>query len=68
GLGKVAFAVYADGARLWQSGPVSGGDPAVPVHIGLAGRKTVRLVVEPRGTAFDQAALADWATSRFSCG
>ncbi|MFF0384992.1 sigma-70 family RNA polymerase sigma factor [Streptomyces sp. NPDC004286] len=68
GLGKVAFAVYADGVRLWRSGTVSGGDPAVPVHVNLAGRKTVRLVVEPRGTHFDQAALADWATSRFSCG
>lgn len=67
GLGKVAFAVYADGARLWQSGTVSGGDPAVPVHVNLAGRKTVRLVVEPRGTHFDEAALADWAKSRFSC-
>ncbi|MGW2212322.1 sigma-70 family RNA polymerase sigma factor [Streptomyces sp. NPDC001781] len=68
GLGRVAFAVYADGARLWRSGTVSGGDPAVPVHVDLAGRKTVRLVVEPRGTAFGQAAVADWATSRFSCG
>ncbi|MFJ4007786.1 sigma-70 family RNA polymerase sigma factor [Streptomyces sp. NPDC090023] len=68
GLGKVAFAVYADGVRLWRSGTVSGGDPAVPVHVNLAGRKTVRLVVEPRGTHFDQAALADWVTSRFSCG
>ncbi|MFG3124078.1 sigma-70 family RNA polymerase sigma factor [Streptomyces sp. NPDC048201] len=68
GLGKVAFAVYGDGARLWQSGTVSGGDPAVPVHVNLTGRKTVRLVAESRGGAFDQAALADWARSRFSCG
>ncbi|WP_328340563.1 sigma-70 family RNA polymerase sigma factor [Streptomyces violaceus] len=65
-LGKVHFAVYADGVRLWRSGLVEGGDPAVPVHVDLAGRSTVRLVVEPRGT-LDNVALADWAESRFTC-
>ncbi len=65
-LGKVHFAVYADGVRLWRSGLVEGGDPAVPVHVNLAGRSTVRLVVEPRG-ALDNVALADWAESRFTC-
>ncbi|MEV0259666.1 sigma-70 family RNA polymerase sigma factor [Streptomyces sp. NPDC050732] len=66
GLGKVRFSVYGDGARLWQSPLVRGGDPAVPVHVGLTGRKTVRLVVEPH-TPFDTTALADWAQSRMSC-
>ncbi|MFC9683437.1 sigma-70 family RNA polymerase sigma factor [Streptomyces sp. NPDC056948] len=65
-LGKVYFSVYADGVRLWRSGLVEGGDPAVPVHVDLAGRSTVRLVVEPRG-ALDNVALADWAESRFTC-
>ncbi|MET8690885.1 sigma-70 family RNA polymerase sigma factor [Streptomyces sp. NPDC004732] len=67
GLGKVRFSVYGDGARLWQSPLVKGGDPAVPVHVNLSGRKTVRLVVEPH-TPFDTTALADWAQSRMSCG
>lgn len=67
GLGKVTFSVYADGARLWHSGPVVGGAAAVPVHVVLAGHRTVRLVVEPRG-AFDAVTLADWAESRFTCG
>ncbi|WP_436849249.1 sigma-70 family RNA polymerase sigma factor [Streptomyces atriruber] len=67
GLGKVRFSVYGDGARLWQSPLVEGGDPAVPVHVNLTGRKTVRLVVEPH-TPFDTTALADWAQSRMSCG
>ncbi|MFI1367394.1 sigma-70 family RNA polymerase sigma factor [Streptomyces griseochromogenes] len=67
GLGKVSFSVYADGARLWRSGTVAGGGPAVPVHVDLTGRKTVRLVVEPRSKVFDQVALADWAESRFTC-
>uniref|UniRef100_UPI0004CB6086 NPCBM/NEW2 domain-containing protein n=1 Tax=Streptomyces sp. NRRL S-31 TaxID=1463898 RepID=UPI0004CB6086 len=67
GLGKVSFSVWADGVRLWRSGTVAGGDRAVPVHVDLAGRSTVRLVVRPRGDALDRAAPADWAESRFTC-
>ncbi|MET8946623.1 NPCBM/NEW2 domain-containing protein, partial [Streptomyces sp. NPDC004542] len=63
---SVSFSVYADGARLWKSGVVEGGDPAVPVHVNLAGHRTVRLVTEPR-RALDSAALADWAEARFTC-
>ncbi|MGV9694133.1 sigma-70 family RNA polymerase sigma factor [Streptomyces sp. NPDC003470] len=65
-LGKVRFSVYADGVRLWNSGTVGAGDPAVPVHVDISGRGTVRLVAEPHGP-FDPAALADWAGSRFTC-
>ncbi|MEV5800079.1 sigma-70 family RNA polymerase sigma factor [Streptomyces collinus] len=67
GLGRVTFSVYADGVRLWRSGPVEGHDEAVPVHVDLAGRRTVRLVVEPHRDVFAQAALADWAAARFTC-
>ncbi|MFB6850247.1 sigma-70 family RNA polymerase sigma factor [Streptomyces sp. NPDC056373] len=66
-LGKVHFSVYADGVRLWRSPLVEGGDPAVPVHVNLTGRSTVRLVVEPR-SAFDDLMPVDWAESRFTCG
>ncbi|MCX5333072.1 sigma-70 family RNA polymerase sigma factor [Streptomyces sp. NBC_00140] len=66
GLGKVYFSVYADGIQLWKSGLVEGGDAAVPVHVNLAGRETVRLVVEPH-SSFDDLALADWAESKFRC-
>ncbi|MBN0043074.1 sigma-70 family RNA polymerase sigma factor [Streptomyces actuosus] len=65
-LGKVHFSVYADGVRLWRSGMLKGGEPAVPVHVGLAGRRTVRLVVEPH-TPLDRPVLADWAESAFTC-
>ncbi|WP_308401084.1 sigma-70 family RNA polymerase sigma factor [Streptomyces sp. AC512_CC834] len=65
-LGKVHFSVYADGVRVWSSGMVKGGDPAVPVHVDIAGRETLRLVTEPHGP-FDSVALADWAQSRFTC-
>ncbi|WP_030422822.1 MULTISPECIES: NPCBM/NEW2 domain-containing protein [unclassified Streptomyces] len=66
-LGKVRFSVHADGVRLWNSGMVKGGDRAIPVHVNLTGRETVRLVVEPH-RPFDSVALADWAQSRFTCG
>ncbi|MFF4473820.1 sigma-70 family RNA polymerase sigma factor [Streptomyces sp. NPDC001599] len=65
-LGKVHFSVYADDVRLWNSGMVKGGDPAVPVHVDLTGRETLRLVTEPH-SPFDSLALADWAQSRFTC-
>ncbi|MEU5052022.1 sigma-70 family RNA polymerase sigma factor [Streptomyces sp. NPDC021096] len=66
GLGAVTFSVYADGSRLWSSGLVHGGRPAVPVHAPLSGRRTLRLVVEPRSPA-DRVAVADWAMARISC-
>ncbi|MFJ8823607.1 sigma-70 family RNA polymerase sigma factor [Streptomyces sp. NPDC102467] len=66
GLGAVRFSVYVDGARAWSSQVVRGNDPAVPVHVGLAGHKTIRLVVEPH-TPFGSVAVADWAESRFTC-
>ncbi|MFE3117604.1 NPCBM/NEW2 domain-containing protein, partial [Streptomyces niveus] len=66
GLGAVRFSVYGDGGRLWRSPVVRGGDPAVPVSVGIGGRRTIRLVVEPH-TPFDTVAVANWAQSRISC-
>ncbi|MGW3627328.1 sigma-70 family RNA polymerase sigma factor [Streptomyces sp. NPDC000880] len=66
GLGAMRFSVHGDGARLWRSPVMRGGDAAVPVHVSLAGVKTIRLVVEPL-RALDSAALGDWALSRISC-
>lgn len=66
GLGALRFSVYGDGSRLWRSPVVRGGDAAVAVNVGISGRKTIRLVVEPH-TPFDSVAVADWAHSRISC-
>ncbi|MFD7185049.1 sigma-70 family RNA polymerase sigma factor [Streptomyces sp. NPDC059904] len=66
GTGAVRFSVFADGVRLWKSPVLRGGDPAVPVHLNLAGRKAIRLVTEPR-TNLDSLAVGDWAESRFTC-
>ncbi|MDT9693450.1 sigma-70 family RNA polymerase sigma factor [Streptomyces sp. P9(2023)] len=66
GLGGVRFSVYGDGERLWRSKVVQAGDPAIPVHLGLAGRRTIRLVVEET-SPWGRVAVADWAQSRISC-
>ncbi|MER7108010.1 sigma-70 family RNA polymerase sigma factor [Streptomyces sp. NPDC000229] len=69
GLGAVRFSVYGDGTRLWRSPVLRGGDAAVPLRVGIAGRKTIRLVVEPDpATPLSAVAPADWAVSRISCG
>ncbi|MEO3972953.1 sigma-70 family RNA polymerase sigma factor [Streptomyces sp. CAU 1734] len=67
GIGSVRFSVYGDGVRLWRSPVVRADEPAVPVHVPLTGRETIRLVVEPV-SPYGSAALADWAESRIACG
>ncbi|MEV0962590.1 sigma-70 family RNA polymerase sigma factor [Streptomyces sp. NPDC049910] len=68
GLGAVRFSVYADGVRRWRSPLLRGGDPAVPVSVGLTGSETLRLVVAPHGVRpLAATAIADWARSRISC-
>ncbi|MBW5487009.1 NPCBM/NEW2 domain-containing protein [Streptomyces bambusae] len=64
--GSVRFSVYGDGQRLWQSPTLSHGDPAVPVHVGLAGHRTLRLVVEPAGRQAPLT-LASWADAVLNC-
>ncbi|MEU8545081.1 sigma-70 family RNA polymerase sigma factor [Streptomyces sp. NPDC048717] len=64
--GGVRFSVYADGERLWRSPVLRPGDTPVPVRLGLTGRSTLRLVVEPH-TKFGRVLVADWADSRISC-
>ncbi|AJF66359.1 sigma-70 family RNA polymerase sigma factor [Streptomyces vietnamensis] len=66
GVGGVRFSVYGDGQRLWRSRVVQAGDPPVPVHVDIAGRSSIRLVVEEH-TPFGRAAVADWAESLISC-
>lgn len=64
---SVRFSVYGDDTQLWASGIVRSGDPAVPVHVGLAGYATLRLVVTPEGQGLGAANLADWADSVINC-
>ncbi|MGA5563850.1 sigma-70 family RNA polymerase sigma factor [Streptomyces platensis] len=66
GPAAVRFSVYADGVPLWQSGAVRGGERAVPVHVPLTGRTTLRLVTDPANPV-GAVALADWAQSTIMC-
>ncbi|MEU9609851.1 sigma-70 family RNA polymerase sigma factor [Streptomyces sp. NPDC048057] len=66
GLGKMRFSVYGDGELLWRSPVVRGKDPAVPVQVSLAGRKKLRLVVEPH-SPWSEMTLGAWADSRIAC-
>ncbi|MER7517066.1 sigma-70 family RNA polymerase sigma factor [Streptomyces sp. NPDC126499] len=66
GVGGVRFSVYGDGKRLWRSPVIRPGDAPVPVHVGISGHRTLRLVVDDH-TPFGRAAVANWANSRISC-
>ncbi|MEU7604177.1 sigma-70 family RNA polymerase sigma factor [Streptomyces sp. NPDC041003] len=64
--GSVRFSVYGDGQRLWQSAALGHEDPPVGVQVSLAGRKTLRLVVEKAGPG-SLPTLASWANAVISC-
>ncbi|MGW6783045.1 sigma-70 family RNA polymerase sigma factor [Streptomyces sp. NPDC054987] len=62
----VRFSVYADGQRLWQSDALGFKDPPAAVRVPLAGRTSLRLVVEPSGPG-RLPTLASWADAVISC-
>ncbi|MFE2131362.1 sigma-70 family RNA polymerase sigma factor [Streptomyces amritsarensis] len=64
--GSVRFSVYADGQRLWQSGALGYEDPPTPVQVSLAGRTSLRLVVEQAGPG-RLPTLASWADAVIAC-
>ncbi|MFC9325990.1 NPCBM/NEW2 domain-containing protein [Kitasatospora sp. NPDC057015] len=65
---RAVFSVQGeDGATLWSSRELRAGDAPVPVHVTLAGRRSVRLVVTPLRGPWSGSAVADWAEARFSC-
>ncbi|MFB7266244.1 sigma-70 family RNA polymerase sigma factor [Streptomyces nojiriensis] len=64
--GSVRFSAYADGERVWQSAALGYQDPPAAVQVSLAGRKTLRLVVEQAGPG-SLPTLASWADAVLSC-
>ncbi len=66
GRGSVAFEVWADGARVAESGVLTGADPARPLSADIGGAESVRLVVTDGGDGVDYD-HADWADARFGC-
>ncbi|WP_188307929.1 NPCBM/NEW2 domain-containing protein [Streptomyces sp. CBMA123] len=68
GPGGVVFTVQGgDGSTLWRSRTLAVGDDAVPVHVPLAGQKSIRLVVTPAHGIWSALNVADWARARFRC-
>ncbi|MFG3224130.1 sigma-70 family RNA polymerase sigma factor [Kitasatospora sp. NPDC048194] len=66
--GGVVFSVQGeDGRTLWTSRTLAAGDDAVPVHVPLAGRKSIKLVVTPVHGVWSALNVADWAEARFRC-
>lgn len=43
--GSVAFQIFADNDKLFDSGKVMGNDPPIPLNLNITGRKELRLVV-----------------------
>ncbi|MFJ8012144.1 sigma-70 family RNA polymerase sigma factor [Streptomyces sp. NPDC096339] len=64
--GEVRFSVYGDGQRLWQSRALGHEDPPASVNVSLAGRSSLRLVVERAGPG-RLPTLAGWADAVISC-
>ncbi|HZZ13423.1 MAG TPA: NPCBM/NEW2 domain-containing protein [Paraburkholderia sp.] len=66
GAGTVDYQVWADNVELYDSGPVTSSTPVKTVHVSVAGRNTLRLVVTDGqdGVTSD---IADWANPSLVC-
>ena len=60
----VAFSIFGDGRKLWESGGMKHGMPAKAIDISLKGVRSLLLLVDHLGesNAFDH---ADWGDPRF---
>jgi len=65
--GSVAFQVYADNVKIYDSGTMNGGSASKSVTLDVSGKNTLKLVVNPMGdgNAFDH---GDWANARLLSG
>lgn len=66
GKGSVRFKVYSDQRRLFDSGVISGGQPARPVDVPLTGVRHLILLVEAADDGIDYD-HANWADATFHC-
>lgn len=64
--GTLIFQVWADGTKLYGSGPMEGSTATKSVNVNITGRSELRLVVLGGldSLAFDH---ADWANARVTC-
>ncbi len=61
--GSVVFEVWADGAKIFDSGLLTGGSPAPAVNVSVAGKQQLRLIVRDAGDGIE-GDVADWAGAR----
>lgn len=66
GAGSVDFQVWADNVMLYDSGLVTSATPVKTVRVGIAGRKTLRLVVTDGQDGITND-VADWANPSLQC-
>ena len=63
GYGTVVFQVWADGAKLYDSGVVGGGTPSSEVNVDVRGKLVLDLIVTDAGDGFNND-HADWADAQ----
>jgi glucose/arabinose dehydrogenase len=66
GGGSVDMRVLADGAVLYDSGPITGATPAATIHVPLTGKNDLELQVTDGGDG-NVGDDADWANARTTC-
>jgi hypothetical protein len=64
--GSVVFQVWADGAKVWDSGTMKGDTATKPVKVNVAGKQELRLVVTDGGNGL-QYDHADWGAAAVAC-
>ncbi|HZO57845.1 MAG TPA: NPCBM/NEW2 domain-containing protein [Bryobacteraceae bacterium] len=64
--GSIVFQVWADGAKLYDSGVMYGGTATKSVNVSLSGRQELRLIVGDAGNGV-VSDHGDWANARIIC-
>lgn len=66
GGGSATFEVWADGAKVYDSGVMTGQDPAKAVDVALDGKMLLKLVTTA-ASDYEEKDFADWADARITC-
>jgi glucose/arabinose dehydrogenase len=65
--GSIVFQVFADGAKLYDSGVLTGASATKTLDVDVSGKSELQLVVTDGGNGIDSD-HADWADARVECG
>jgi hypothetical protein len=64
--GLVVFQVWADGAKLYDSGQMTGSTATKPVSVDVTGKQELKLIVTDGGNGLEYD-HADWADAKLAC-